>query len=150
MDQNPDHMFSHSPSPFHARNACHVPLLCCLLFLMDVEAGNFDDFYNHITLLAVLVGPLTLMTCGLLVLSTLLNEVSMCTNSRSKDLSAHYGYLGYWNWVYYVILQIENGAESESIGKWESHERLDIYYLHGDSVFARLLARGKRHGMAQT
>lgn len=34
--------------------------------------------------------PLTLMTCGMLVLSTLLDEVSTCTN-RWEEYSMHYG-----------------------------------------------------------
>jgi len=98
MDQNRITCF-HTHCLFFTREMLAMCRYCVVYcFLMDVEAGNLDDFYNHITLLAVLVGPLTLMTCGLLVLSTLLNEVSMCTNSRSKDLSAHYGYLGYWDW----------------------------------------------------
>lgn len=64
--------------------------LLVFFFRMDVEGMRLHDFYNHITLIAVLVGPLTLMTCGMLVLSTLLDEVSTCTN-RWEGHSMHYG-----------------------------------------------------------
>ena len=103
MNQEPDQMFSYSPPPFQARHAYYVPLLCFFFCFDGCGSGDFDDFYNHITFVAVLVGPLTLMTCGLLVLSTLLNEVSMCTNSRSKDLWKHDGIFGLQERVFYVM-----------------------------------------------
>lgn len=94
MDQNPDQMFS----PAFAREMLAMCRYCVIYCFDGCGSGNLDVFYNHATLIAVLVGPLTLMTCGLLVISTLLNEVSMCTNSRLKDLSKHHGYWGYWEW----------------------------------------------------
>lgn len=65
------------------------------------------------------------MTCGLLVLSTLLNEVSLCTNSRSKDLLQRYGYLSYRDWVFYVILYNEMERQATEWAR-ESHGRLDF------------------------
>lgn len=78
-----------------------------LLFRWMWKRGNLHNFYNHITLIAVLVGPLTLMTCGLLVPFTLLNEVSKCTNSGPEGPSKHHGVLGLWllDMVFIVILQ---------------------------------------------
>lgn len=72
------------------------------------KRGFLNYFYNHTTLIAVLVGPLTLMTCGLLVLLTLLDEVSLCTNSRLM-LSTFQSIMDNGIWLlgseFYVILQ---------------------------------------------
>lgn len=108
-----DQMFVPYYLPFTRKMLDMCRYCVALLFRWMWKRGTFHDFYNHITLIAVLVGPLTLMTCGLLVLFTLLNEVSKCTNNGSDGPSKHHGYwdYGYWIGVHCDSTKLKTGVE---------------------------------------
>jgi len=107
----------------------------CVFYCFDgCGSEDSDDFYTHTTLVAVLVGPLTLMTCGLLVLSTLLDEVSMCTNSRSIRPFTALLFHRLLGLVFCVILHNEKGRRKRSDRTRGSQERLDFLLCVWDSV----------------
>lgn len=99
---------------------CAATVLFYVFFLVVVEDGSrLPGFHHHITLFAVLVGPMTLMTCGMLVLFTLLNEVSLCTNRPKWPFNALWGTEGVTG---IGVLRLERADGYMDQG---SHERLD-------------------------
>lgn len=86
-----------------SREECLTCAAIVFFFLLFFDGyrrgGNSTHSYNHLTLVAVLVGPLALMTCGLLVLLPSLTRCQSVPTSGRKTNEALWvlGVYVYWD-----------------------------------------------------
>lgn len=106
QEQEQDQMFSHSPYP-PSDEKC----LICAAIVFSVFDGcgseDLDDFYSHVPLVAVMVGPLTLMTSDCLFFPPSSTRCQCVPIVGRKDLGEHKGYWGYWAGCCMCIYTIE-------------------------------------------